>query len=397
MRIATLAAATAAVSLLAGCTTVTTGDATKDPSFKPGDAIVSLLNPGNYPTAPKPGPALKPGAESGRLIDAERLGEFVVGPWEVDPTLSSIGVNVTGLFLDAERLNSVEPGPMKQIAKDHQLINGFGSGRGTIRGADHDSQLVILVLRFPTADLANDTARQFAAQATPVDRASPNQQISIPGHPEALAHESTTADRRFTVSSYTPHGPYVLYHYASSDVNIDTATQFVAKALDLQSARIDKFQPSDPAQFATMQTDPEGLLPRTVPTKEHKGNQGLWGPGGILHFSDDPLQTGAALTAAGVDVVSVRGTHLYRAKDAAAATQLAQKFTEPDGKNPTEPGPTVPGLPSAHCQATDTAAVKARIYSCAAALDRWVYTASSLQPFDATQRMASQYLLLTAK
>jgi len=41
--------------------------------------------------------------------------------------------------------------------------------------------------------------------------------------------------------------------------------------------------------------------------------------------------------------------------------------------------------------------VKARIYACSAALDRWVYTAASLQPFDATQRMASQYLLLTAK
>lgn len=397
MKIARLTAATAAVSLLAGCTTVTTGDAAKDPSFKPGDAIVSLLNPGNYPTAPKPGPAMKPGAESGRLIDAERLGEFVVGPWEVDPTLISIGVNVTGLFLDADRLNSVEPGPMKQIAKDHQLINGFGSGRGTIRGADHDNQLVILVLRFPTADLANDAARQFSEQAPAIDRAAPNRPIPIPGHPEALAHESTTADRSFTVSAYTPHGPYVLYQYALSDVNVDTATQFVAKALDLQTSRIDKFQPTDPAQFATMQTDPEGLLSRTVPTKEHKGNQGLWGPRGILHFSDDPLQTGTDLTAAGVDVVSVRGTHIYRAKDAAAATQLAQKFAEPDAENPTEPGPTVAGLPSAKCQATDAAEVKARVYSCSAALDRWVYTASSLQPFDATQRMASQYLLLTAK
>ncbi|BCI78673.1 hypothetical protein MTY66_02980 [Mycolicibacterium sp. TY66] len=397
MKTAKLAVATVAVALLAACTTITNGDATKDPSFRPGDAIVSLLNPGNYPTAPKPGPALKPGAESGRLIDAERLGEFVVGPWEVDPTLISIGVNVTGVFLDADRLNSVEPGPMKQIAKDHQLINGFGSGRGTIRGADHDNQLVILVLRFPTADLANDAARQFAAQAPTIDPASPNQPISIPGHPEALAHAATTSERSFTVSSYTPHGPYVLYQYASSDVNRDTATQFVAKVLDMQTSRIDKFQPTDPAQFATMQTDPEGLLSRTVPTKEHKSNQGLWGPRGILHFSDDPLLTSTALTPAGVDVVSVRGTHLYRAKDAAAATQLAQKFAEPDAKNPSEPGPAVPGLPSAKCQATDVADVKARVYSCAAALDRWVYTAASLQPFDATQRMASQYLLLTAK
>ncbi len=397
MRIAKLAAATAAVSLLAGCTTVTSGDATKDPSFKSGDAIVSLLNPGNYPTAPKPGPALKPGAESGRLIDTERLGEFVVGPWEVDPTLIDIGVTATGLFLDAEGLISVENGPMSKIAKDHQLINGFGSARQTVRSADHSNGLLNLVLRFPTADLANDAAAQFSAQAPVVDRATPNQQISVPGHPEARAHQSTTSDGTFTVTSYTPHGPYVLYQYASSDTNIDTATQFVARSLDLQAPRIDSFKPTDPAQFGTMQTDPDGLLSRTVPTKEHKGNQGLWGPRGILHFDDDPIQAAAALTAAGVDVISVRGTHLYRAKDAAAAAQLAEKFAEPGEKNPTEPGPAVPGLPSAKCLTIDAAEVKARVYSCAAALDRWVYTASSLQPFDATQRMASQYLLLTAK
>lgn len=397
MKIARLAAAVTAVTLLAGCTTVTSGDATKDPSFKPGDAIVSLLNPGNYPTAPKPGPAMKPGAESGRLIDAERLGEFVVGPWEVDPTLIRIGINVTGTYLDADSLVSVEPGPMKQIAKDHQLINGFGSARGTVRSADHHNELVNLVLRFPTPDLAGDAARQFSAQAPTVERASPKQPKSIPGHPEALAHESTTADRTATVSSYTPHGPYVLYQYASSDVNIDTATQFIAKSLDLQSARIDKFQPTDPAQFATMQTDPEGLLARTVPTKEHLIYQGLWGPHGILHFNDDPIPSAANLTTAGVDVISVRGTRLYRAKDADAARQLAQKFAEPDGTMPTVPGPTVPGLPSATCQTVSDTDAKAQVYVCSAALDRWVYAASSLQPFDVTQRMASQYLLLTAQ
>ena len=96
-------------------------------------------------------------------------------------------------------------------------------------------------------------------------------------------------------------------------------------------------------------------------------------------------------------MISVRGTRLYRAKDAAAAAQLAQKFVEPDGRNTTEPGPAVSGLSSAKCKAVKNADVKAQIYECSASLDRWVYAASSLQPFDATQRMAAQYLLLTAK
>ncbi|UCZ60740.1 DUF7373 family lipoprotein [Mycolicibacterium phocaicum] len=394
MTTAKLAAATAAVALLAGCTTVTTGDATKDPSFKPGDAIVSLLNPGNYPTAPKPGPAMKPGAESGRIIDGERMGEYVVGPWEVDPQLLTIDVTSTGLLIS---VRSVLSPALDELAQKHHLVYGFGSARGTAIGADHNRGLQNLVLRFPNPEEAAAAAAEFYEQYPSIQDPSARLNLPVQGHPEARAFETTSSDGTFAAKIVAAHGPFVICEYATTQETADASMQLATKTLDLQARRIDDFEPTDPAQFASMQTDPEGLLSRTVPTKEHIGNQGLWGPRGILHYNDDPLQTGAMLTAAGVDVVSVRGTHLYRAKDTAAATQLAQKFAEPDGKNPTYPGPAVSGLPSAKCQAVDAAAVKARIYACSAALDRWVYTASSLQPFDATQRMASQYLLLTAK
>ena len=209
--------------------------------------------------------------------------------------------------------------------------------------------------------------------------------------------QTTMPDGTYATSIISPHGPYVLIQSGMAQESADVSLQLALKALDMQAPRIDDFKPTDPSQFATMQTDPEGLLTRTVPTKEHKGNQGLWGPRGLLHFDDDPVQTAAALTAAGVDVISVRGAYLYRAKDAAAATQLAQKLAQPGGESPSEPGPVVPGLPSAKCRAISYADVKALVYDCVTSFDRWVYTASSLQPFDATQRMASQYLLLTAK
>ncbi|GCB00236.1 hypothetical protein [Mycolicibacterium sp. NCC-Tsukiji] len=393
MTTAKLAAATAAVALLAGCTTVTTGDATKDPSFRPGDAIVSLLNPGNYPTAPKPGPALKQEAETGRIIDGERMGEYVVGPWEVDPQLVDIDVTATGLMLS---VGSVLLG-LDDVAKKHQFIYGFGSTRGTPSNADHRRAVQNSVLRFPNPEAAAAAASDFYAQDRAARDPSAKLNIPVPGHPEARAFQFTMPDGAFATIALTAHGPFVLIQGTTAQESADISMQLAQKALDLQIPRIDDFKPTDPSQFATMQTDPEGLLRLTVPTKEHIGNQGLWGPRGILHFDDDPLQMATELRAAGVDVVSVRGTYVYRTKDAAAATQLAQKFAEPDAKNPTEPGPTVPGLPSAKCRATDVAEVKARVYSCAAALERWVYTASSLQPFDATQRMASQYLLLTAK
>ena len=394
MKIATLTAATATVSLLAACTTVTSGEATKDPSFKPGDAIVSLLNPGNYPTAPKPGPAMKPGAESGRIIDGERMGEYVVGPWEVDPQLLNIGFTSTGLLLNVVSLLSSE---LDQLAQQHHLIYGFGSGRHTAVNADHLRKLQNTVLRFPSPDEAAAAASGFYAQHPRTHDSSTRLNIPVPGHPESQALQFTMPDGTFATSIISPHGPFVLIQGGTAQESADVSMQLALRALDLQVRRIDDFKPTDPGQFATMQTDPDGLLRLTAPTKEHNGNQGLWGPLGILHFDDDPIETAAALTAAGVDAVSARGTHLYRAKDTPAATQLAQQFAEPDRTNHSEPGPTVPGLPSAKCRAIDAADVNARIYHCTASLDRWVYTASSLQPFDAAQRMASQYLLLTAK
>jgi hypothetical protein len=145
-----------------------------------------------------------------------------------------------------------------------------------------------------------------------------------------------------------------------------------------------------------MTIDPDGLLRRVVPTKEGITNQGLWGPRSILHFDANPLKTAPALTEAGVEMVAVRGSYVYQARDAAAATQLAAKLVE-IAKEGNEPGPNVPGLPSATCFMIPVDMLQTKIAKCFAAVGRWTFHAYSIQPFDATQKMASQYLLLTAK
>jgi len=391
MKMAKLAAATAAVSLLAGCTTVTNGEATKDPSFKPGDAIVSLLNPGNYPTAPKPGPALKPGAETGRIIDGERMADFVVGPWEVDPQLLDVDSTSTGLLLDAKVLSSVAD----DIAKKHQFIYGFGSARGAGIHADHPRGLQNLVLRFPDPDAAAAAAAEFYAQDPMTRDPSAQLNVPIPGHPETRAYQFTMANKSFATVALSAHGPFVLTQYADAQESPGVSLQLATKALELQAARIDGFRPTDPSHFADMQFDPDGLLRRTMPTKQPILNQGLWGPRGYIHFEDDPIASSAILTDAGVDVVSIRGTHVFQARDDAAATRLATKFTEPSAG--TEPGPHVPGLPSARCVAASNDRIQAKVNTCYAAVGRWAFEAFSVQPFDATQKMAAQYLLLSAK
>lgn len=391
MRIARLAAAIAAVSLLASCTTVTSGNATKDPSFKPGDAIVSLLNPGNYPTAPKPGPALKPGAESGRIIDGERMGDFVVGPWEVDPQLLDVDATSTGLLLDAKVLTSTAD----DIANKHQFIYGFGSARGTSPRADHPRGIQNLVLRFPNPDAAAAAAADFYAQYPHVQEVSAKPNVPVPGHPEARAYQFMMPAGDFATFAFSSRGPFVLTQFATAQASSDVSMQLVVKMLDLQGPRIDGFRPTDPSQFATMTIEHAELLRHTVPTTNRVVNQGLWGPRGYLHFEDDPIATSAMLTDAGVDVVSIRGTHVFQARDGAAASQLAAKLVA-NATQP-EPGPVVAGLPSAKCVSVANDRIKTRVTTCYAAVGRWAFEAFSLQPFDVTQKMAAQYLLLTAK
>jgi len=199
----------------------------------------------------------------------------------------------------------------------------------------------------------------------------------------------------FATLTFTARGPYVLTQFATAQESADVAMQLAAKTLDLQGPRIDGFRPTDPSQFASMKLDPDGLLRRTLPTQERIVNQGLWGPRGYLHFDDEPVATSAALTEAGVDVIAIRGTHVLQARDAASASQLAAKLlTTTTGA---EPGAAVPGLPSAKCISAVNDRIKARVSICAAAVDRWAFESYSIQPFDATQKMAAQYLLLTAK
>ena len=88
-------------------------------------------------------------------------------------------------------------------------------------------------------------------------------------------------------------------------------------------------------------------------------------------------------------------TRIYQARDADAARGLADKHIA-DWSDGAEPGPEVPGLPSARCFREDPDP-QTTLYGCIATADRWVIEATSLQDFDAAQLIAAQYLLLTAK
>jgi hypothetical protein len=394
-RVAAAVTTIAVAAGLVGCSTEITGLAVKDPTVKPGDLEAALLQPGNYPTAPLPAP--KPSAASATIVEAQRLADYVAGPWEVDPALVKPNPTATLVLKNADALEMVLLAPAAQIAAAHQFVNGFATDRFT--GTDrtgHEKGLSNVVLRFASPADATAAAAEFAAALPAVPGASPLQPVPIAGHAEAQAVQSTLRDGTFTVASFTAHGPYVLYQYARTQESLDTAAALVVRTLDLQAGRIDEFTPTDPAQFATMALDPTGLMAKTIPAPKPTVNMGVYGARGILHFQVDPLLAGQLYSAAGLDAASVGKTKVYQAKDASAATELAAKLAGILGTG-AQHGPAVPGLQAVKCFLAADANPLIDRYSCVAGAGRWTITASSQQERDVTQQIAAQYLMLVGK
>lgn len=385
-------AAAAVAATAAGCGTVVNGAAKRDAGFHPGDALPALLNPGNYPTKPNKPPGN--GGVDGVILEGQRMADFVVGPWEVDPTLLVIGYDATMVWKNAAALQVTLAPPAPDIAGRHDFIVGFGSGRASSGPPGQSKALTNGVLRFASPADAAAAATELGTSSRPEQTSFP-----VPGHPEAVALAATADDGTATVESYTPHGTYVFYDYArSQDGNLDTAAALAAKAIDLQGGRIDRFTPTDPAKFADLPIDPMGLLVRTLPPAKGQVTirSGSWGPYGALHFASDPVAAAKIFDDGALVQKSYGESMVFESKDAAGAKRLFDGVTS----NPSpgeQPAAGVPGLPSSMCTTSPGDDPTQPKFTCTFHVDRYVAAVASGQLGDAQQQAAAQYLMLTAR
>lgn len=382
--------AVVALTAVTGCSAVIEGVAVKDPNVSADAVNTALLQPGNYDTAPYP--ALKMSVPGAKHVEAQRLADHVVGPWEVDPALTEPLLATIGPALSDKGIDHVIGPPVGQIAVDHGFINGFVTGRAdTLEANVPQTALINMVLRFPTPEDAAAVAG--AANERTVAGAAAPEPATIPGHPEALATRRPV-EGGVRVISFAAHGPYLLYQNAKAPEG-RAPEDLVAKTLDLQIPAIDAFNATDPAQFPTMELDPTKLIARTLRTGEPNILMGVYGRHGALHYESPELAT--LLESAGVDSVS-RGQSVtvFQTRDAAAANELAAKMAESLSKE-AEPSDAVPGMPTAKCFFDQKASVIVLRASCVVAADRWVLRSASQQPRDAAQQLAAQYLMLVGK
>jgi hypothetical protein len=391
--------------LMTACTSVVNGAAFYVPGPPPpGGVDLTLLDTGNYPTKPQPPLGQAGTASAGSLIDAAHMASFVVGPWEIDARLSD-SAEPTLSIKDAAAITEVESQPLADAAGRHHFINGFASTR---KSKDNEMSVVNAVLRFPDPGAAADAAKEFGALAAKPDPSTsevttPPQPAPVPNHPETLAISSTLTEFDnpkpvATLRAYTPHGPYVFMQWSQTPDGPDAAMALMVKAIDLQGPAIDKFKPADPADFPTLQRDPDGLLARTIPAPPDTAlvtqNQ-VYDQPGALQFQDNAINSTQAFTDSGMDQWANGKTGIYRARDAAGASHIVEQFIAELQLNGAKPAAGVPHMDASRC--VELTSALGNSYACYATYDRYTIEAQSQQPADAQQLAAATYAILSAK
>uniref|UniRef100_UPI00403840E0 DUF7373 family lipoprotein n=1 Tax=Mycobacterium sp. Marseille-P9652 TaxID=2654950 RepID=UPI00403840E0 len=243
---------------------------------------------------------------------------------------------------------------------------------------------------------------------------SPRRPVPILDHPEATAWAYNRADGAVAVQSFAAHGPYVFYQLAAANRDYDNefeARQLVSGALGDQGRAIDRFLPTDPAKLADLPVDPSGqLLARVLwaPDGKVPRGAGTWRPHAALHFEDDPIESDALFTSAGVEWVGQLLARVYQSKNADGAARVAGKLADQTRSRPdVQPATGVRGLPDARCF-TRTVGWAAPVdpptlqqanwhFKCVAHVDRYAFATYSGDQTDAKQQLAAQWRILAGK
>lgn len=404
-----LGAAIVAVALVSGCGggqlagSPAPTTAAPAPTINPG-----ALDSGTYDAKPSPPLGVAITDDAGRVLEGRRMAGYVVGPWQVDPTLTSLAGGGPALMTDFKQLGSV----MYVTTMYRTSMTGFVVGFSSERSAsDPNTRLRNAVLRFPD-DAAAATAASGLTEgaltmlvrtdiSTDPIPTEPIRPIPIPGHPELNGTLLTFKDGDQTVrevSLVSAHGPFVLVQVARAADGPEHAAALNGRALDLQVPLLDRFQPTPLPGLTALPLDPTGLVARTVPARSDSSPlvNGTYDPPGFLQLEPDPIKRGDAMTEAGVDVVSAGLATVYQARDPSAAQHLAGALADATAQQSgSQPAAAVPGLPESRCVLVDEAGGALPRTHCFAAVDRYAISADARQPVTAAQQLAAQYKMLS--
>lgn len=248
--------------------------------------------------------------------EGRRLAEWVAVPTDIDSNLASPTLTI-GPLGDAVDLKLVLG---SGAAAARVMGAGFLAGFSTSRWERDEGALSIAVLIFEDAKgaqeavalLAQDADSPWTLRQVPGVRGGVNEAQVVPG---GLASWAALA-----------HGQFVI-HVTLEDIagTADVVSTFT-RAFTRQIELLTTFVPRTRTDLAKVPSDPDGLRARTIPQPigTRLRMQGLYTAPGIVHLSPEPEFALQPLELAGVDLVALGRTKVFRARDADAAERLAR-------------------------------------------------------------------------
>lgn len=414
---AVLAVATATTLAVAGCSSEAATDPTTESAQETSDFDISSLDTGGYRVEPRDLVAENfQAGEAGRVIEGQRMAEFVIHPHHIDPTLTVGGGPNTRVSVEPRRLLTSNA---SELLDPTSVISGFTTYR---HNADESRTMVVGVARFTTDEVAAEVVR-ILHEDQQVDRQEPLESdpsivlgippavpVTLPGIPTALASTRTWEDLgHVTTTALVPRGGFVVTVFAGDDSgDVEWTHDVVERAARAQLELLEQFPATPAEELAALPMDRDRVMVRAVGFVEGE-NRGLsdmavYGPHGWLHFDTSPAHTEKLFEVTGTDRVAKVNSVVYRTAGPSEAEFFRDEFaagTVAAHPELVEDEAVPQNIPGTRCWSGDIATGRAQ--RCLMVYGRYVAELSGVRPVGNAapendtlrtlpQRLATQYV-----
>ncbi|MGV9582235.1 DUF7373 family lipoprotein [Nocardia farcinica] len=363
----------------------------------------STVDAGNYRVEPQVLGNAKNDKQA-RSVEALRLADYVVLPFEADPSYVQDAWFVNPhIVLNRKALGSlVINDTFDDVAED--LVAGWVNSWSTGGPPEAPRRtLSIAVLMFPDAATAQRVGP--ALEHDDFTYNIDNQPVPITKYPTTTAHWRPGVS---SLGSWTVHDRYVVFVKVDDNLvppDLPNLVGHVERILDVQIPLLDEFEPTPPDQLAKIPLDPTGLLGRTLPSDANRPPRaepdGVYTRRGAVTLMDGGAELLAELDRAEVDLMSFGDAVVFRSKTAAGATQLWRDWQFSTHLDPDQTLVDAPDGLGDHVECLlDSPSAESSTLDmniCMFQVDRYVVQAYGRNLRDLHQKMAAQYVLLTAK
>ncbi|AHH15784.1 hypothetical protein NONO_c09770 [Nocardia nova SH22a] len=336
-----------------------------------------------------------------RFMEANRLGDVLPLPHEVDPNLTVGEASETHAFLDVGK--EFHLGPIFRWLHEENFnssvrnyVGGFATSASSNEAYTLSYELVSSALLFSDPE----SARVAAGELSKADFYGdvPVEPTALEKYPDSVARWQPAKQ---LLTTWTANDKYVIITNVINHENAELGvsdpkflTDLAAKSIAATTDSLRNFKPTPVDQLMKTPVDPDNV--RSLALRRPTGDSFINIPGtfdlhGAMQFAPNPKILEKAYRDNGVDRVAFDAGELVRAKDSAAAQKIFEERSAANRLMRKVESPK--GLPNAVCLNYKGPDTKIRYY-CHVRYGRYAAVVFSQQLLDAQQRISAQYSIL---